>query len=136
MRKLASLLFITTILYGCSDEKIEIDPDNLLIGIWNYSEYLGNSSIYLRSNSFIDEHCYQFNADGTLLERKNAGWCGTPPVTYADYAGTWRIINDTLIGIDVAYCGGNTRYNLDIESVDEVSLSIIQLPVSDLEDPE
>jgi hypothetical protein len=136
MRKLASLLFITTILYGCSDEKIDIDPDNLLIGTWNYSEYLGNSSIYLRSNSFIDEHCYRFNADGTLLERKNAGWCGTPPVTYADYAGTWRIINDTLIRIDVAYWGGNTRYNLDIESVDEDSLSIIQLPVSDLEDPE
>jgi hypothetical protein len=139
MKRILTLtLFICAYISGCTKDEIKFDPDNLLIGIWNFSEYnlQYDAYIYFRSNEFIDGHCYQFNSDGTLLERKNAGWCGTPPISYADYAGYWTILNDTLLRIEVAYWGGNTRYDLDIESLDEDSMSVIQRPVSDLEDPE
>jgi hypothetical protein len=122
------ILILITFLYSCSKEKIEIDPDNPLIGVWNYSGYTDHAQVFARSKEFSDNPGYQFNADGTLMERKNAGFCGTPPVSYADYQGTWSIINDTLVRIDVGYWGGTTVYNLDIESVDYDFLNVI--PVS------
>jgi hypothetical protein len=111
------LIILITIAASCTKDKIEIDPNNLVIGIWNFSEYNDNSLVFKRSNAFSDGPCYQFNADGTLLERKNSGWCGTPPVTYADYPGKWTVINDTLIRIEDGYWGGTATYNLDIEAV-------------------
>ena len=89
-----------------------------MLGIWNVSEYVENTTVYNRSSAFIDEYGYEFKSDGTLTERQNAGWCGTPPITYADYDGTWNVVNDTLIQITVNYWGGTMSYHLDIESVD------------------
>ena len=125
MKKLFLLLiFVGTLLLSCNKDEIGIDKDNLLIGVWNFSDYQGNTNIYQRSHEFTNKNCYQFNNDGTLIERKNAGFCGTPPVTYSDYEGIWSILNDTLIEINVGYWGGSTIYQLDIESVNINSLEV------------
>jgi hypothetical protein len=124
MRNLITLCTLFFILIGCSKDNIQIDPDNLLIGVWNYSDFNNNDNIYIRNNEFVDNNCYKFNSDGTMIERKNSGWCGTPPITYADYSGTWNIINDTLIQISVGYWGGTTQYKLDIQSVDSNALKV------------
>ena len=124
MKNLITLCTLFFILIGCSKDNIQIDPDNLLIGVWNYSDFNNNDNIYIRNNEFVDNHCYKFNSDGTMIERKNSGWCGTPPITYADYSGTWNIINDTLIQISVGYWGGTTQYKLDIQSVDSNALKV------------
>lgn len=119
------LLTISAIIFllnACSKDEIITDPDNLLIGVWNYTDFQDNTLIFSRSNEFIDNHCYRFNSDGTLTERKNSGFCGTPPITYADYSGTWSLLNDTLIQINVGFWGGTTRYKLDIDAVDSNSL--------------
>jgi hypothetical protein len=120
-----SFLFICS---ACSKDEIKTDPDNLLVGLWIYSGFQDNTNIFLRNTEFVDNHCYRFNSDGTLTERKNSGWCGTPPVSYADYSGTWTIINDTLIQINVGYWGGTTSYMLDIEAVDSNSLKTSYVP--------
>jgi hypothetical protein len=119
-----SLLIISLVLLfsSCKKDEINFDPNNPIIGIWNLAEYTDDAQVYTRNTEFIDENCYEFKSDGTMLERKNAGWCGTPPITYADYAGTWSVINDTLLQVVVAYWGGNTTYQLDIESVDSKHL--------------
>ena len=123
MTKILFAIFSCLFLLGaCSKDEINIDPDNLLIGVWNYSGYQDNSLIFSRNNEFIDNQCYRFNADGSLTERKNSGWCGTPPISYADFSGTWNIINDTLIQVEVGYWGGTTNYKLDIEELDSKSL--------------
>jgi hypothetical protein len=124
------LLLISSILYSCTKDKIQIDRDNLLLGVWNYSDYQNNVSVFTRSLDFTDNQGYKFNPDGTLVERKNSGWCGTPPVTYEDYKGTWTIISDTLIHINVGYWGGTMIYGLDIESVDSDSLKVISIDFS------
>jgi len=124
MKYLITICTLFFILIGCSKDNIQIDPDNLLIGVWNYSDFYNNDNIYIRNNEFVDNHCYKFNSDGTMTERKNSGWCGTPPITYADYSGTWNIINDTLIQISVGYWGGTAQYKLDIQSVDSNSLKV------------
>ena len=64
------ILFLMIVVAGCSKDEIKIDPDNLLIGVWNYSEYRDNSSVFTRNDQFIDNHCYKFNNDGTMTERQ------------------------------------------------------------------
>jgi len=129
MKKTILAIFSFLFLCGaCSKDDIKIDPDNPLIGVWNYSGFQDNTNIFSRNNEFIDNHCYRFNSDGTLTERKNSGWCGTPPISYADYSGTWTLLNDTLIQINVGYWGGTTRYKLDIEAVDSNSLKTSYVP--------
>jgi hypothetical protein len=119
MNKIAlSIIFLTFLLTSCKKDDIKIDPNNPLLGIWSYSDYVGETAVYTRSLGFIDEPGYEFKNNGTLTERKNSGWCGTPPVSYANYAGTWSFINDTLIQLEVGYWGGITSYQLDIELVD------------------
>lgn len=39
---------------------------------------------------------FHFLEDGDMYERKNAGWCGTPPITCCDYKGTGSQNNSTL----------------------------------------
>ncbi len=125
------LLIFTSFLPSCEKDNIEIDPGNLLIGVWINDGYSDDLTIYKRSDEFTDNYCYQFNSDGTLTERQNVGWCGTPPITYADYEGTWEIMNDTLINITVGSWNGDRSYRLDIESVDSEALKVIILPSSE-----
>jgi len=132
MKRLALLsILLGSLFISCAKDEIKIDPDNLLIGIWIYSHFQDNTGIYIRNQDFVDNHCYKFNSDGTLIERKNSGWCGTPPITYADYTGSWTVLNDTLIQIKVGYWGGNMAYKLDIESVSSNSLKVEFIPIDE-----
>jgi hypothetical protein len=122
------LILISTLSYSCSKDEIRIDPDNLLIGVWNYSTFQENALVYTRNQEFTDINCYKFNSDGSLVERKNSGFCGTPPISYADYTGRWTMLNDTLVKINVGYWGGTMTYKLDIEFLDSKILKVISVP--------
>ena len=124
MKKFIFLIPVIFLAAACSKDNIRIDPDNLLLGTWTFERSVENTSVFTRSESFKDEHCYTFNSDGSLTERKNSGWCGTPPISYADYSGTWTSINYTIVSINVGYWGGTTSYNLDIEKVSKDLLEI------------
>jgi hypothetical protein len=129
MKRIALILFLlSSLFFSCTKEQIKIDPDNLLIGVWVFSEYKDDITIFKRDQEFTDNDCLKFNSDGTLIERKNSGWCGTPPISYANYDGTWSIENDTLIQVKVGYWGGTTSYKLDIESISPTTLKVITLP--------
>ena len=128
MKTTAFVIFtlISILLISCKKDEIYIDGNNPLLGTWNVSGYEdNNTTVYDRSTAFVDQYGYEFRTDGTVIERKNAGWCGTPPITYADYTGTWKYINDTLVQIEIGYWGGMTTYQLDIESVDAEHLKAI-----------
>jgi hypothetical protein len=124
-------LIIAYVLPSCEKDNIEIDPDNLLIGVWIDDGFRDDVTIYKRSDEFTNKYCYLFKSDGTLTERQNVGWCGTPPISYADYEGTWEIANDTLISITVGSWNGDRSYRLDIESVNSEELEVIVLPDSE-----
>lgn len=126
------LLFIlfSAALFSCSRDDLKPSYDNPLVGIWTYSDYIENTEVFMRSESFIDNHCYNFKPDGTLIERKNSGFCGTPPINYENYNGTWANVNDTVILINIGYWGGTTSYYLDIETVNAEKLEFIFVPGS------
>jgi hypothetical protein len=121
------VLLLSPVLFSCQKDKLEVDPDNPLPGIWSQSDYVENVMVYTRQDKFSDNPCYKFNADGTLLERKNSGFCGTPPITYSDYEGSWSMLNDTIIQITSAYWGGTMTYKLDIESVSDNTLKVVAI---------
>jgi hypothetical protein len=118
IKALSILPVLLVLMVSCSKDEIPFDPDNMLIGTWTYSAYEDEVWVFERKAEFTDNICYKFSPDGTVTERKNSGWCGTPPITYADYPGTWSIATDTLILVDVGYWGGTISYSMDIESVD------------------
>ena len=128
MKKLSLIIiFLSSLLYSCIKDRIVIDPNNPLIGIWNYSDYKDNADVYTRSREFSNKHCYKFNSDGTLIERNISGFCATPPVSYSDYSGSWTILCDTIIQINVTYFDGPRSYKLNIESLNANSLKVIQI---------
>jgi hypothetical protein len=127
--KKASLLIplLILVLSSCQKEKIKIDSSNPLLGTWNQTSYFDNGVMYIRSNAFADSPCYKFNSDGTLTERKNSSSCGTPPVLYGDYTGTWTIIKDSVLEIKSGYWGGEMTFRWKIDLVDDTNLRLSYL---------
>ena len=98
-----------------------------LIGSWHNLIYTDSIVTFTRSASLEEnEYGFSFNEDNSFIERKNSGWCGTPPVSYTDFDGTWTN-NDTIIEISVGYWGGSAEYKWKIVTVDDVNLKIIIL---------
>jgi hypothetical protein len=114
-------------LFSCQKNELKIDPEHPLIGLWNLSEYQDNMVVYSRQNEFKDNPGINFHADGTLTVRQNSGWCGTPPVSYANYEGSWSTLNDTLLQVSAGYWGGTLNYRVDVESVTADSLKVIMI---------
>lgn len=125
MRILNAIIFLFLILTSCAKDLT--DPDNLITGIWNYSGSENEVMVFTRNDKFTDNHCYRFSGDGSMLERKNSGFCGTPPIVYADYEGTWSKLTDSLIKVDVGFWGGQTNYQLEIVDVSESTLKVIPI---------
>lgn len=99
--KTAFFLLIVTFI-GCEDdnETISINESNKLIGYWINPVY-NESELKLERASSLKENEYgiAFLEESNCIER-SSGWCGTPPITYFDFQGTWTK-NDTIIIISI-----------------------------------
>ena len=103
-----------------------IKGSDQLTGYWiNQS---GHDSIWTYERAArLKDNAYGFSfKDGQVfIERKNAGWCGTPPITYADFEGSWAR-NDSAITITVDYWGGEAEYLWEIISLNEEKLVVLK----------
>lgn len=112
--KFISISVISLLLISCEKES-NIPEAGELEGIWVEERYEEDLMILGKSDK-MDEDNYGFkiSEDGKFLEHKNSGSCGTPPISYADFAGTWKYESDSVLVIDVAYWGGTMIYKMDI----------------------
>ncbi|MBN1598900.1 MAG: hypothetical protein JW894_11460 [Bacteroidales bacterium] len=94
-------------------------------GTWILADYTELYVMLYRASEFIDEYGFSIKADGTFIERKNSGWCATPPIDYEDYLGYWTKINDTVLSVEVPFWGGTEYFDLEIFSVTEDTLKVI-----------
>ena len=125
------------ILISVACEKELMDSEALgtnagIVGTWIENGYQEDLTLLNRAND-LDPSKYGFimGDDGSFVERKNAGWCGTPPITYENYEGSWAALSDSLIEITVAYWGGTMTYQMRIVSLDAEDLQIRYLYTED-----
>jgi len=127
MKNSTLLILVLVLLAFASCEKREptlVTEEEYLYGYWINPVADDSLITYEKAKSF-EEHGYgmAFKRDKVFLERKNAGWCGTPPITYSDYEGFW-LISDSVINITVEYWGGLIDYEWKIVSVDNHHLTV------------
>lgn len=118
-------LSLVIALFSCEvNEQGLAHEKNLLIGNWIDMQYDNTLYTFSRSDSLItQEYGIKFNTDQTLIERKNAGWCGTPPVFLQDFGGTWSR-EDSILSMNVEYWGGTLDRIWKIVSLDDINLSV------------
>lgn len=90
------LLLVTTI--GCSqNEPIPINESNKLIGHWINPVYTGSELQLTRASSLKSDGYGLSFLEKTECVERSSGWCGTPPLSFMDFKGSWTRTDSTLI---------------------------------------
>ena len=125
MKKLIILLFI--LCFASCKEKQVVSPDNLLLGTWvnvGYESQNGVTLVTYQRNSSLDNQNsgYIFYNSGKITDRSVVGRCGTPPLSYSDFKGSWTFENNivTINSTDWLKQPRKNRYS--IESLDSTML--------------
>ena len=119
------LLFSIVFLTSCeNDIDLKSDEAELIIGHWISPVYIDTLVQYTRAEG-LNENDYgiSFNPGNSLVERQNAGWCGTPPISFANYNGTWSKTGD-IIDITVDFWGGKVYHKWKVIANDQKTLTI------------
>ena len=124
MKTLVIVILFSLALNSCRKIETASNADNPdLIGNWVNPEYSDSLITYTKAEKLTEnEFGFTFNAGNTLICRQNSGWCGTPPISTADYNGSWSLA-DSIVKISVGYWGGTA----------DIKWRIIKLEVSKLE---
>lgn len=92
------LLVISILVLSCESQKeITIDENNLLLGTWSHSSFENNKTSFIRVKQLPEENY------GIIFEKTNnftertSGFCGTPPLSYFNVSGFYKIENDVII---------------------------------------
>ena len=125
MKAITIVVFFTLALVSCqklSDPVITGNEE--LIGSWTDPQYSDTLITYSRTENLVENQFgITFKPENTLVERQNSGFCGTPPITTADYEGTW-IQKDSIVNISVGFWGGKAEYTWRIVSLNNQKLVI------------
>ncbi len=96
-----------------------------LLGTWVFEKYDDDITVLKKSNDFHSEkYGIKFNNDLSLVERKNAGWCGTPPITYDNFDGSWKMLDENTVELDVVSWDGNMYITIEIVNLTDKKLEI------------
>lgn len=123
LKKNLLLLLTVFIINSCQqNDEIEVNLNDLLIGNWVSGTYQNETLTFQRVNSLNDDaYGISFKSNGNFIER-SSGWCGTPPLTFFDYQGSWQTEN-TLIKI-VSSNSFNGGINWRVVSLTETELIV------------
>lgn len=90
------LLLVTTI--GCSqNETIPINESNKLIGHWINPVYTGSELQLTRASSLKSDGYGLSFLEKTQCVERSSGWCGTPPLTFMDFHGTYTNTDSIIV---------------------------------------
>jgi hypothetical protein len=122
MKNISILTLMIFIISAC--EQKEPVPEASVIGVWEKPEYSDSLVTYKRATLLPqNDYSISFYADGSLTERKNSGWCGTPPIVYGNFDGTWHQ-NQEIIYYTAAYWGGTMDITWEIITVNSTELKV------------
>jgi hypothetical protein len=97
LKTILFLLLVTTI--GCSQENetIPINASDKLIGHWINPVYTDTELQLTRASSLKDDGYGLSFLEKTQCVERSSGWCGTPPLSFMDFQGTWTRTDSVLI---------------------------------------
>ena len=121
-----NLIVFASLFLACEKQNIEpIDMPEGLYAIWVENNREDGIWEYEKANKFDENKSgFQIIGNGKFIDRKNSGWCGTPPISYSNYEGKWSKISDTLISVESQFWGGATSFQMEIVSINENELKI------------
>jgi hypothetical protein len=124
--KYALLLIIILALYNCENDGNYANNGEL---IGNYGNAVSADTVWIfeRTSGLVaNEYGFAFKPGNVFIERKNTGWCATPPIAYGDFEGTWHQ-EDSIINISVEFWGGTANLKWQIISLDKNKLTIYKV---------
>lgn len=120
-------LGLALLMSACSEEPTQPNTAFPFIGTWVEARREGDTTVMRRAPGLdAERYGFVFDIGGKFLERKNAGWCGTPPISYGNFAGEWMRQTENMVHIDVDYWGGKTQYDMRIISLDLTELRFVR----------
>lgn len=123
------LLLLMVIHIGCDTdvESLQINESDKLVGHW-IKPVANDTELKLDRANTLKKDAYgiSFLTESNCIER-SSGWCGTPPLIFADFQGTWKR-NDSIITITIDNgMNGLEAINWKIKTLDDQSLVIERL---------
>lgn len=100
--------------------------NDVLYNVWvKYDDDFNDPNTF-NSADKLDKNKYGFiiESDGTFIHRQNSGWCGTPPIAYKNYNGTWNELSKDTLEIISDFWGGKDTFKIEILFVTESELKI------------
>jgi len=130
MKNLLLILILALFVASCQKDE-EIIGDDLL-GNWVYisqDENADDTRLLKRTKKLdVNNPSIGFYENDFLIDNANAGFCGTPPITYAKYEGNWEM-SENIVDYKCAFWGGQKIIKFEIISVDNDFLKIKVLKV-------
>jgi len=97
-------------------------PDQLE-GRWAHIYNDGQNAVYARATDSDKGGWLDFAEKGELTVRQNAGWCGTPPISYATYeGGTYTLTKTGYLVLTHKFWGGIDTTHYQLASVTDDTL--------------
>jgi hypothetical protein len=125
MKTITLAILFSLALFSCQKEENTVkngNPD--LIGSWINPQYNDTLVTYNKAENLVEnQYGITFKSDNKLVQRQNSGWCGTPPISTADYEGTWNW-NNSIVNISVGYWGGTVDYTWKVKTLNNQKLVI------------
>jgi hypothetical protein len=121
--KIYILLLLTFLSFAFAPYKNEA-----LIGSWVYS-HQENDMVFYKKKNHPGKHKpgIEFKNDGKIINRKNGSWCGTGPVKYTDYEGTWEKRTDSTVTLIYQYNGQMCQEEWQVSSLKKGKMAIKRL---------
>jgi hypothetical protein len=124
--KISALLYVLLIFTSaCRESPLIPENENQIYGVWIDESWSDNTRILKRSDEFQqDKYGFMIFSSGKFIERKNSGWCGTPPIAYENFEGEWEFEEDDILKIEVGFWGGVAEFKFRIVSISFNELQI------------
>ncbi len=127
-QSLLVLLIVTSIGCDTADDSIQINDSDKLVGHWINPVYT-DSELKLQRGKSLKNDAYglSFLRESNCIER-SSGWCGTPPLIFADFQGSYKR-KDALIIITMDNgMNGLEDIHWKIKILDDQYLVIERIP--------
>ncbi|MFB0907310.1 MAG: hypothetical protein QMB03_03345 [Spirosomataceae bacterium] len=135
MKNILIAISLSIFAIACSEDGVSPSLSNLegqgnLIGIWEYESYEQISDttyaqVYRKVNRIAgDQPGITFKQNGAFISKQNSGWCGTPPISYDSFDGTFSVASKNLLNINSTYWGGKMNYKAEVLELNNRRLKI------------